>query len=214
MSSAQRKKDILEKVESAKGYKVFKVKPSEITQKDINYMVNVINKRLYNIEKKGYTEQSREYRSIEQYANEGSPFYTKRKDGTIRVRSSLKSFKGREREKYINVLRNIMLSKTSTVSGTKKASKTAYDTFIEKYGFDKNVMTLNKYGKIWQLYKEKVRADARDKFGSDKVISMVEYGGFAELTPDEMESVFDYMANTEYDLDRYDEWLNMHKQSN
>ena len=214
MSSAQRKKEILEKVESAKGYKVFKVKPSEITQKDINYMVNVINKRLYNIEKKGYTEQSREYRSIEQYANEGSPFYTKRKDGTIRVKSSLKSFTGREREKYINTLRNIMLSKTSTVAGTKKVSKTAYDTFIQKYGFDKNIMTLDKYGKIWQLYKEKVRADARDKFGSDQVISMVEYGGFAELTPDEMESVFDYMSNTEYDLDAYDDWLNMHKQSN
>lgn len=215
MSSAQRKKDILEKVDSKKGYSVFKIKPSEITQKDINYMVNVINKRLYNIEKKGYTESSREYRIIEEYATAGSPFYNvDLKKGTIRVKTSLKSFKGREKEKFINTLRNIMLAKTSTVAGTKESLKGAYNTFIKKYGFDKKVLTREKYGAIWQLYKDKIRADKKDKFGSDKVISMIEYGSFAELTPDEMENALDYMANYEYDLDAYEEWLNLHQQSN
>lgn len=214
MSSAQRKKDILEKVESKAG-SVFKVKPSEITQKDINYMVNVINKRLYNLEKKGFTESSREYRTIEEYATAGSPFYNvDLKKGTIRVKSSLKSFKGRDKEKFINTLRNIMLAKTSTVAGTKKTQKASYETFIKKYNFDKSSLTEKKYKDIWNIYKDKISQDKKDKFGSDKVISMIEYGSFAELTPDEMENALDYMANYEYDLDAYEDWLNQHQQSN
>lgn len=215
MSSAQRKKDILERTKTDKGYSVYKIKPGDITQKDINYMVNVINKRLYNIEKKGLTEASNEYRSIEQYATEGSPFYNYNpKTGTIRVRSSLKSFKGREREKYINTLRNIMRAKTSTATGTKRALEGGYKTFLERYGFTKKQLPKEKYAAIWQIWKDKIRVDRRDKFGSDKVISMLEYGQFGELSIDEMQDAMEYIAQNEADLDAYEEWLDLHKQSN
>ena len=211
-----RKKELLEYEAGAHGYKKYNITASEITQTDINYMVNVINKRLYNIEKKGLTDLSNEYQKIEKYAVEKqAPFYNVNlKTGAIRFKTSTKGMSARERAEFVNVLRGVMEAKTSTAKGTKEVLNTRYKSFLSNRKMSISQMSFDKYIKMWRLYRDKVSSDKKDKFSSSQVITMIEFGHFAELTLEEMEEALDYMAQYDYDIDSYDEWIKQHKKSN
>ena len=214
--SASRKKALLDYESGAHGYKKFNITASEVTQIDINYMVNVINKRLYNIEKKGLTDLSTEYQKIEKYAVEKeAPFYNVNlKTGAIRFKTSTKGMTARERAEFVNVLRGVMMAKTSTAKGTRATTDARYKTFLENRNMSPSDMSYQKYVDMWRLYRDKVSSDKKDKFSSSQVITMIEFGRFAELTLEEMEEALDYMAQYDYDIDSYDEWIRQHKQSN
>lgn len=214
--SAERKRELLEFTAGAHGYHKYKITASQITQKDINYMVNVINKRLYNIEKAGATELSKEYQKIEKYAiDKQQPFYNVNlKSGAIRLKTSTKGMSAREREKYVDVLRRIMNAKTSTLKGTMESLDRRYKTFLENRKLTQDDLSYDKYVDMWKLYRDKVSSDKKEKFTSSQLITMIEVGDYYELTPEEMEDALDYMSDYEYDLDSYGDWLKKHKQEN
>lgn len=214
--SASRKKALLDYESGAHGYKKYDITASEVTQTDINYMVNVVNKRLYNLEKKGLTDLSNEYQKIEKYAIEkNSPFYNVNlKTGAIRFKTSTKGMTARERAEFVSVLRGVMEAKTSTAKGTKEVLNTRYKTFLSNRNMTPSEMSYQKYLDMWRLYRDKVSSDKKDKFASSQVITMIEFGHFAELTLEEMEEALDYMSQYDYDIDSYDEWIQSHKQSN
>lgn len=223
--SKQRKKQLLETrlVETEKGtYERYKVTPSQITDKDISYMVNVINKRLYNIEKLGYSEESQEYQVIKKYAtgekNKGKDkiFYNvSNDDTTIRVKTSARGLTGRDRERYINILRGIMNAKTSTVKGTKGTIDQRYNTFLANRNLTSAQLPKEKYYEMWRIYRKQIAKDKRDKFDSSKMVSLIELGDFYNLTTEQMNDALKYVAQQNNDVDDYYEWaLQNKKQSN
>jgi len=212
--SAQRKKDLLERVPTAKGFSTYAISPSKITQKDINYMVNVINKRLYNLEKKGLTDESNEYQVIEKYAMNGNKAYNvNMQKGTIRVKSSTKGMTARERESYVNTLRNILRAKTSTAKGVREAQKARYKGFLESEGLTQKQMSYATYDKLWKAF-NKANKDRKEKYGYSLAITLSEDETFKDLTSEEMDSAYEYMADYENPLEGYAEWLREHKKSN
>lgn len=214
--SASRKKELLEYESGAHGYKKYNITASEVTQTDINYMVNVINKRLYNIEKKGLTDLSNEYQKIEKYAVEKeAPFYNVNlKTGAIRFKTSTKGMTARERAEFVNVLRGVMEAKTSTAKGTRESINKRYKSFLTNRNMSPSEMSYQKYVDMWRLYRDKVSSDKKEKFVSSQVVTMIEFGHFADLTLEEMDEALDYMSQYEYDLDAYDDWINKNKQTN
>lgn len=214
--SVARKKELLEYEAGAHGYKKYNITASEITQTDINYMVNVINKRLYNIEKKGLTDLSNEYQKIEKYAVEKqAPFYNVNlKTGAIRFKTSTKGMSARERAEFVNVLRGVMEAKTSTAKGTHESINKRYKSFLSNRNMSPSEMSYQKYVDMWRLYRDKVSSDKKEKFVSSQVVTMIDFGHFAELTLEEMDEALDYMSQYEYDLDAYDDWINKNKQTN
>lgn len=214
--SVARKKELLKYEAGAHGYKKYNITASEVTQTDINYMVNVINKRLYNIEKKGLTDLSNEYQKIEKYAVEKqAPFYNVNlKTGAIRFKTSTKGMSARERAEFVNVLRGVMEAKTSTAKGTRESINKRYKSFLSNRNMLPSEMSYQKYVDMWRLYRDKVSSDKKEKFVSSQVVTMIDFGHFAELTLEEMDEAFDYMSQYEYDLDAYDDWINKNKQTN
>lgn len=214
--SVARKKELLEYEAGAHGYKKYNITASEITQTDINYMVNVVNKRLYNIEKKGLTDLSNEYQKIEKYAVEKqAPFYNVNlKTGAIRFKTSTKGMSARERAEFVNVLRGVMEAKTSTAKGTRASINARYKSFISNRNMSPSEMSYQKYVDMWRLYRDKVSSDKKEKFVSSRVVTMIDFGHFAELTIEEMGEALDYMSQYEYDIDAYDDWINQNKQTN
>lgn len=214
--SVARKKELLKYEAGAHGYKKYNITASEITQTDINYMVNVINKRLYNIEKKGLTDLSNEYQKIEKYAVEKqAPFYNVNlKTGAIRFKTSTKGMSARERAAFVNVLRGVMEAKTSTAKGTRESINKRYKSFLSNHNMSPSEMSYQKYVDMWRLYRDKVLSDKKEKFVSSQVVTMIEFGHFADLTLEEMGEALNYMSQYEYDLDAYDDWINKNKQTN
>lgn len=215
--SAERKKELLEyEIGKGHGYRQYSITASKVTQKDINYMVNVINKRLWTLEKKGLTEESNEYQKIEKFAiDKNSPVYNVNLEkGTIRVKSSTKGMSNRERENFVNTLRGILTAKTSTASGTLESVKQRYESFLENRELTASDLSYEKYRDMWKLYREKVGSDKKEKFASSQMVTMIEFGDFYKLTLEEMEQALDYMANYEYDIDSYQDWLEQHKKEN
>lgn len=212
--SAERKAELLERHLTDTGHHRYDITPSEITNKDIAYMANVINKRLYNLEKSGLTEQSNEYQIIEKYAMKGAiSFNVNMEKGTIRVKTSDKGLKGREREEFVNVLRNIMRAKTSTVKGTKEAQKKRYEGFLESEGKTKKELPRKKYDDIWKAFR-KANKDREEKYHYSLALALMDDEGFRSLTSDQMDVALEYMSNYENPLDGLNNFIAMAKQSN
>lgn len=212
--SAERKEQLLKRHLTNTGHHRYDISPSQVTQKDIAYMANVINKRLYNLEKKGLTEQSNEYQIIEKYAMKGAvSFNVNMKKGTIRVKTSAKGMKGREREEFVNVLRNIMRSKTSTVKGTKEAMRKRYEGFLESEGKTKKEIPYKKYEQIWKAF-NKANKDREEKYHYSLALHLIDNEFFRGLERDQMDVAMEYMSNYENPLDGLNEFIAKIKQSN
>ena len=212
--SAERKEQLLQRHLTDTGHHRYDIAPSQVTQKDIAYMANVINKRLYNLEKKGLTEQSNEYQIIEKYAMKGAvSFNVNMEKGTIRVKTSAKGMKGREREEFVNVLRNIMRSKTSTVKGTKEAMRKRYEGFLESEGKTKKEIPYKKYEQIWKAF-NKANKDREEKYHYSLALHLIDNEFFRGLERDQMDTALDYMNNYESPLDGLDQFIMATRQSN
>ena len=192
--------------ENKYGKKIFKKKPSTFTVEEIKQLVKGINDRLYKIEQKNMQLDSNLYRNLMKYANkqkDDNGIFNVSEDGRIRITSNIKRISGSDNnEKYENI-RNIqgyLAAKTSTVGGTNKAIKQAYQTFVErpdiKY-YAKQKPTLEEYKNLWRTYREQVSQDKKDILGSDVVLDLVKSVKFYDLPQSQLEKAFKYTDQIE-----------------
>lgn len=201
--SKTRKKQLFKFTEGSQGYKKFKVKAKDVKEKEIKWLVKTLNKRLYNIEKKGLTEASQEYRTIAHYATsepsgKGKMYNVNYDTGTIRITSDLSRFQSREELTYfINTLRNIYQAKTSTAKGTRSSLNKAYNKFLEISGRTKQEIPFDKYGEIWRTYRNVVSEAKKEKGGSDVVMELIMNTNFYDMSMEEISETLEYINNFE-----------------
>ena len=144
---------------------------NKLTAKQLaGYIANygkTVNTRLSALEKKGYAESSVAFRYITEKDPHRGEFVTKSKSGYTKI--SLKT-KGLSRNQLLakaTTIQGFLNSKTSTISGTKKAYDKSLNTFNER----KNTkLSAAEYKDIVTHDKWK---DASKKFGSDQILAIV-----------------------------------------
>ena len=162
-------------------------KPSQISDVDLKRMAGTFNRRLYELEKAGLQQESAMYRTIEKYAiDKNSSMYNVKYDkGTIRLRTDVQNMSAKERAEYVQIMRNMLVSKTGTVSGTRRAQKKAYESFKENLDDDsteaKN-LTEEEYRKVWKAYRKNVKPGKNDHMGSQTIVHLLEDTKFRKLS--------------------------------
>lgn len=162
-------------------------KPSQISDVDLKRMAGTFNRRLYELEKAGLQQESAMYRTIEKYAiDKNSGMYNVKYDkGTIRLRTDVQNMSAKERAEYVQIMRNMLVSKTGTVSGTRRAQKKAYESFKENLDDDsteaKN-LTEAEYRKVWKAYRKNVKPGKNDHMGSETIVHLLEDTKFRKLS--------------------------------
>ena len=132
--------------------KIFDKKPSSFTKDEINKLVKGVNDRLYKLEKAGLAQESRAYQNIMRYAMGGDPAYNvDLAKGTVRLTQDMSRFKTKqEMYDYINRAQQILSNQTSSVGGTNKAIKKAYESFMKNYlGATLNFLDVDTVGEIY-----------------------------------------------------------------
>lgn len=195
--------------------KVFDKKPSEFTDADIRHLVKGVNDRLYKIEKAGLTQESKTYQTIMKYAaeNDLNMYNLDLEKDIVRVTGDLSRFPDNQSKyEYIRRLQEIMSNQTSTVGGTKKAIKKAYESFLKNpkmmtMDADGKIqpihISLEEYKKIWKAYKNNVEPDENGKYESDDVIDFMhatKFMGYNDIPDESLEAAFRYYNQ---EKDRY-----------
>lgn len=199
----RRKKQLFRQKKGSQGYKIYDVKAKDVTEKDIKWLVKTLNKRLYNLEKKGLEDISQEYRAIKHYATselkgKGKMYNVDYEKGTIRITSDLSRFETQEEKTYfINTLRNIYKSRTSTATGTKAVLKESYKKFLETTEKTSKEIPFEKYADIWKTYREVVSEAKKEKSASDVIIELITNTNFYDLSTEEMVEAMEVMNNYE-----------------
>ena len=187
-----------------KGIKTWKA----FSEKEIRRMIKQVNDSLYRLERAGVSNDSAMYRTIEHYAisnpnGTGKMYNVNMEKGTVRVSKDLSRYKTREeKNKFVEILQNILASKTRTVTGTRKAIKEGFETVKEQYGFQG---TYEEYVNVWKIWRENVSKDKRDKMGSDKVMQLIENNNIYQLDNEQIAQAmnyFDAYANEEEAMNR------------
>lgn len=131
-----------------------------------------INSRLTELERKGYAESSVAFRYITEKDPHRGEFVTKSKSGYTKI--SLKT-RGLTRNQLLakaTTIQGFLNSKTSTISGTKKA----YDKSLKTFNERKNTnLSASEYKDLVTHDKWK---DVSKKFGSDQILAIVRKYGF------------------------------------
>lgn len=197
--SATRKKKLLQAHEGSQQQRLYNVTASNVEQIDVKWMVNIINSRLRAIEKAGLTEESREYHTIEHYAisdpaGKGKIYNVNYETGAIRISSDMRKLSAEERAYAINVMRNIIKAKTSTVRGTRAAMSKAFKTVTEMTPEAVAAgMTPEQYADVWRAYRRNVSKDESGKrAGSDIVMKLIQKYSFYDLNPEQLDRAFSY----------------------
>ena len=144
---------------------------NKLTAKQLaGYIANygkTVNTRLSELEKKGYAESSVAFRYITEKDPHRGEYVTKSKSGYTKI--SLKT-RGLTRNQLLakaTTIQGFLNSKTSTISGIKKAYDKSLNTFNERKNTNisqeeyKDLVTHDK----WK--------DASKKFGSDQILAIV-----------------------------------------
>lgn len=183
-------------------YVKYDIKPSQVTDEEIRKMAKLANDRLYKLEKSGMSEYSREYKFVNHYAT-GDPngkgkIYNVSDDyKRIRFTSTSKGMTQQERSYYVNTLRNFLRAETSTVSGTKKAINTAFETFKEKHGENIPNLTQEEYANYWKTYRLMVQQDKYDHRGYNAAyLELIESGKLYDITQDQLEEAIKYIEES------------------
>lgn len=178
------------------------------SEKEIRRMIKQVNDSLYRLERAGVSNDSAMYRTIEHYAisnpnGTGKMYNVNMEKGTVRVSKDLSRYKTREeKNKFVEILQNILASKTRTVTGTRKAIKEGFETVKEQYGFQG---TYEEYVNVWKIWRENVSKDKRDNMGSDKVMQLIENNNIYQLDNEQIVQAmnyFDAYANEEEAMNR------------
>ena len=193
--------------------KIFDKKPSEMSIADIRKLVKGVNDRLYKLEKAGMQMESKTYQNISKFAAENQlNMYNINPDtGAIRVTQDLSRFPTAEAKyRYIRRLQEILSNKTSTVGGTNRAMKKAYDSFMKNpllqyqvkdpHDPEKEItmtydLSFNEYKNIWKGYRKSIESDKKAKFESDTVIDFIQATrdqGYEDIPKDLIADAFKY----------------------
>lgn len=186
---------------TASGYRQYDIVASKVTEAEFKRLVKRANDRLYKLEKANLTDKSREYREVEHYAigdpqGKGSIYNVNANRGTIRFTSSLKGLTRTQKSYLINTVRNFMNAQTSTISGTKKAFKQSYQTFMQNYG-SKLGMTPEQYETIWSVYRDMVEKDKLGNKGYNAFMELVKSTNLYELKPSQIRETLQYIDNSD-----------------
>ena len=206
-SPAKRRQKQLQRThEGSQGQKLYNVTAGKVTDKEIKWMAQTINRRLRALEKSGLSQESNEYRLIKQYAT-GDPsgkgsIYNITPEGNVRITSTAKrggsgpggKMTSQEKAYLVTVMRNIMNAKTSTVGGTKAALNKAYESAKAV----KEEMTFDQYVEVWRAWRDNVSKDKRDHASSQIVMKLIKQYDFYNLDRDQLDTAFSY-------YDQYDD---------
>ena len=197
------RKTLLKRQESEKGI-VYNIPASKVREKEFQRMVRKANDRLRRLEKAGLYDESREYRLVSHYAysdpgGKGSIYNVNPEKDTIRFTTKLPG-KGlqyeKERAYLINTIRNFLNAATSTVSGTKKVIKKAYESFMENNSI-KGDMTQEEYSKLWKVYHDMGLRDKLDNQGYNAFMTLVSQTDLYKMDQSEIETALRYIENSE-----------------
>lgn len=188
--------------------KVFDKKPSTFTKDEFNKLIKGVNDRLYKLEKAGLSQESKAYQNIMRYAMGGDPAYNvDTEKGIVRLTQDMSRFKTKqELYDYINRAQQILSNQTSSVGGTNKAIKKAYESFMKNpqmYSISRDgrmmplSLSLEEYRNIWKAYKSNVEPDEKGKYESQTVIDFIHATramGYYDIPPEQMGNAFKYYA--------------------
>ena len=197
--SKTRKKNLLKSHTGSQDQRLYSITPSNVAKVDVDWMVNLINRRLRAIEKAGLTEESAEYRLIKHYAiseasGKGKMYNVNMDKGSIRVSKDFRHMTPEERAQAVTVMRNIINAKTSTVKGTKAALQKAYTSAMAAAPEAAAAgMTEEQYVEVWRAYRRNVSKDENGKrAGSDIVMKLIQKHNFYELDSEQLDRAFSY----------------------
>ena len=166
------------------------------SEAEIKHIIKTVNDSLYRLEKAGLQSESAEYRKIEKYAisnpnGTGKMYNVNFETGTIRVSKDLSRYKNKkERDKFVDVLENILKSQTRTVSGTRKAMQKGFETVKKDYGY---AGSLKQYINVWHTFRDQVSKNKRDKIGSDVVMQLIEKTNIYTLSKRELQQAMNVL---------------------
>lgn len=179
-----------------------------ISKEEIKKKAKKVSNSLYRLEKAGVQNESAMYRTIERYAiDKNSKYYNVNLEkGTIRPTRNLENMTREELYRYNEILDNILESETRTVSGTRKAIKKGYETFLNSTAHASAPdLTYDKYREIFKIYRTQVADDKKSHFGSQVVLDLIENTDIYTLTADQLADAFTYASEQGVDemLDNY-----------
>lgn len=167
--------------------KHFETKPQDLSKEDLQkaiaQMSKTANQRLRELEKQGFTELNA-YRKVLNNSQKMSIFdYTKK--GEIKFSGKTKNKTYNQLEQEFSELQKFLTAKTSTVRGIKKKYEKATKKINEKYGVN---LTTQQIG---ELFESEIIQNSSNRFGSDKVLSIISRYNISELPSDDIISLFE-----------------------
>lgn len=193
------------------GRRIYKVTASRVDEEMYKLLVKAANERLRQIEKKGLTNESREYILVKRYASEfpegkGAIYNVNEETGAIRFSRNLSEFMTREkpfktqaqrREYMINTLRNFLNAESSTIKGIRDIQKRGFETFKyeKRIGSNKKKwiakeqfkdLTFEQYVRFWKTYRENVSDSKEDHYGYNSLKILIENSNIMQLSEENL----------------------------
>lgn len=206
LESSYVRKTLLKQKSTDKGNVIYDIPASKVREKEFQRMVRKANDRLRSLEKAGLYEESREYRMVSHYAytdpdksGKGWIYNVNPEKDTIRFTTKLpeKGLQyGKEREYLINTVRNFLRASTSTVTGTRRAMKKAYDTFMLNNEV-KAKMTQEEYNNLWRIYHDMKLRDRLDNEGYNAFMTLMKNSDLYKMDNEKIRSALSYLENSE-----------------
>lgn len=196
-------KKYLEYTINPKKKKLTKEEKNELREREIyssliKNQAQRINASYKALEKAGMEGQSQSYKTIEHYAvtdpkGKGKNFIVDYAKGSVRVSGDTRKMSVKEMKEYSEQLGQILKHKTRTLSGTKAAVQKAYEKAKKDYDFGGS---FEDYEKIWDMYRDNVSEDRKQKLDSETVISIMENTTIYDMTDSDMDKALEYIYNS------------------
>lgn len=167
--------------------KHFNVKPQQLSkeelQQSIRQMSKVANQRLRQLEKRGFTELNA-YRKVLSNSQKMSIFdYTK--NGEIKFSGATKNKTYNQLEQEFSELQKFLTAKTSTIKGIKEKYEKATKKVNDEYSVN---LTTQQIG---ELFESEIIQNTSNRFGSDKVLSIISRYNISDLPSEEIIALFE-----------------------
>lgn len=167
--------------------KHFNVNPQglnkEELQEAIRQMSKTANQRLRQLEKYGFTELNA-YRKVLRNAEKMTIFdYTKK--GEIKFSGAVKSKSYNQLEQEFAELQRFLTAKTSTIKGIKEKYEKATKKVNEEYSVN---LTTQQIG---ELFESEIIQNISNRFGSDKVLTIISRYNISDLPSEEIIALFE-----------------------
>lgn len=208
--------DLLEHYTTKHGYNRYSTRASDITDEQLEKMIDVANNRLYQLERTTYSEDSQGYQTIKRYATSNdltdNKYYKYNEDkDTIRIKKlkDLEFDTKEDKRAFINKVRDILNYQTGTIAGVKAAiEKGFYGTYLPEMQFKDKTKKLKikkdeqywsefeKYRKLWKIYRA-TNKDKHEKAKSDAVYNAMLNRDFYGMTRSQQEHAMKIFNNYE-----------------